>query len=286
LLAFERAERESQPAEQRRLLTFVVVGGGPTGVELAGALAEISRHALAHDFRAIDPEKARIILIEAGPEVLPTYPRDLSVSARRQLERLGVAVWTGSPVTQIDGRVHVGGEAIDAGTTLWAAGISASPLGRTLGAPLDRAGRVIVNEDLTVPGHPEVYVAGDLAVFKQRDGSMLPGVAQVAIQQAAHAAKNISRVIEGREREPFVYRFYGNMATIGRNAAVGDFGRFHIKGYPAWLMWLFVHIFNLIGFRNRLSVMTQWAFSYVTYQRSVRLITGEKSWQEAEQIKK
>jgi NADH dehydrogenase len=278
LLAFEQAERAASPAEQRRLLTFVVVGGGPTGVELAGALAEISRHALAHDFRAIDPEKARIILVEAGSDVLSTYPADLSVSARRQLERLGVAVWTGSPVKEIDGRVHVGTEVIEAGTILWAAGVAASPLGATIGAPTDRAGRVIVNDDLTVPGAPEVYVVGDLALFKQADGTTLPGVAQVAMQEAAHAAANVVRAVAGRPREPFVYRFYGNMATIGRNAAVGDFGWLRIKGYPAWLMWLFVHIFQLIGFRNRLSVMTQWAFSYMTYQRSVRLITGEASW--------
>ena len=279
LLAFEQAEREADPAQQRRLLTFVVVGGGPTGVELAGALAEISRHALAHDFRAIDPEKARIILVEAGQDVLPAYPADLSVSARRQLERIGVAVWTGSPVAEIaPGYVRVGSETIAAGTVLWAAGVAAAPLGATIGAPMDRVGRVLVNTDLTVPGHPEIAVVGDLASFRLPDGSTLPGVAQVAMQQAAHAAANVIRAIDGRAREPFVYRFYGNMATIGRNAAVGDFGWLRIKGYPAWLMWLFVHIFQLIGFRNRLSVMTQWAFSYMTYQRSVRLITGEDQW--------
>jgi NADH dehydrogenase len=279
LLAFELAERETNPAEQRRLLTFVVVGGGPTGVELAGALAEISRHALAHDFRAIDPESARIILVEAGRDVLPTYPAPLSASARRQLERLGVAVWTGSPVAGIDAQqVRVGGETIEAGTILWAAGVSASPLGASLGAPTDRVGRVIVEQDLTLPGHPEVFVVGDLASFRLADGSTLPGVAQVAMQQAAHAAANVSRMAAGQPREPFAYRFYGNMATIGRNAAVGDFGWARITGYPAWLMWLFIHIFQLIGFRNRFSVMAQWAFSYMTYQRSVRLITGEDAW--------
>jgi NADH dehydrogenase len=281
LRAFEQAERAADPAEQRRLLTFVVVGGGPTGVELAGALAEISRHALAHDFRAIDPESARILLVEAGRDVLAAYPASLSASARRQLERLGVAVWTGSPVAGIDaGHVRVGGETIEAGTILWAAGVSASPLGASLGAPTDRAGRVIVHEDLTLPGHPEVFVVGDLAAFRLADGTTLPGVAQVAMQQAAHAAANVGRMLAGRPREPFAYRFYGNMATIGRNAAVGDLGWVRLTGYPAWLMWLFIHIFQLIGFRNRLSVMVQWAFSYMTYQRSVRLITGEDSWHE------
>jgi len=274
LLAFEQAERERDPAAQRRLLTFVVVGGGPTGVELAGALAEISRHALANDFRAIAPETARIILIEGGPVVLPTYPAPLPAFARRALERLGVSVWTGSVVTGVDaGSVQVGGERIDAGTILWCAGVAASPLARSLGVPLDRVGRVIVNPDLTIPGHPEVAVVGDLAVFKNADGSLLPGVAQVAIQQARHAAENAMNAIANRPRTTFVYRNLGNMATIGRNSAVCDFGWLRVRGYLAWLMWLFLHIYKLIGFRNRLSVMTQWAFAYMTYQRSVRLIT-------------
>jgi NADH dehydrogenase len=277
LTAFEEAERATTPAAQRRLLTFVVVGGGPTGVELAGALAEISRHALAHDFRDIAPETARIILVEAGPRLLATYPDPLSAFSRRALERLGVAVWTDSPVSGIDeGRVSVGDETIEAGTILWAAGVAASPLGHSLGVPLDRVGRVIVDRELSIPGHPEIMVAGDLAVFKDEHGKMLPGVAQVAIQQAAHAAKNIERVIAGETRTPFVYRNLGNMATIGRNSAVADFGWLRVRGYPAWLMWLFLHVFKLIGFRNRLSVMTQWAFSYLTYQRSVRLITGDR----------
>jgi NADH dehydrogenase len=276
LLAFERAERTPDRAAQRLLLTFVVVGGGPTGVELAGALAEISRHALANDFRAIDPESARIILIEGGPQVLPTYPEPLSAFARRALERLGVAVWTGSRVTNIEAnRVHVGGETIEAGTILWAAGVSASPVGATLGVPVDAAGRVLVNDDLTVPGRPEVYVIGDLAALRGRDGKWLPGVAQVAIQQAVHAARSVRGALAGRPRPAFEYRNPINMATIGRNAAVGDFGWMRLKGYVAWLFWLFVHVFKLIGFRNRLSVMTQWAFSYMTYQRSVRLITGD-----------
>ncbi len=279
LLAFEQAEREQNPQAQRRLLTFVVIGGGPTGVELAGSLAEISRHALANDFRAIDPESARIILIEGGPAVLPSYPAELSQFARKALERLGVAVWTGSVVTDVsEGRVRVGDEAIEAGTVLWAAGVSASPLGATLGVPLDRAGRVLVREDLTVPGHPEISVVGDLAAFRVADGGWLPGVAQVAMQQAAHAAANIQRQVAGQPTRPFVYRNLGNLATIGRNSAVADLPRVRMKGWYAWLFWLFVHIFNLIGFRNRLSVMTQWAFSYMTYQRSVRLITGHDEW--------
>lgn len=274
LRAFEEAERTTNKDEQRRLLTFVVVGGGPTGVELAGALAEISRHALVNDFRAIDPETARIILIEGGPAVLPTYPAPLTAFARRALERLGVAVWTGSAVTRIEaGTVHVGGEVVRAGTVLWAAGVAASPLGASLGVPMDRVGRVIVTPDLSIPGHPEIAVIGDLASFTTTSGQVLPGVAQVAMQQGAHAAQNIARVLAGRPREPFVYRFYANMATIGRNSAIADFGWGTLKGYPAWLAWLFIHVVQLIGFRNRLSVMLQWATSYFTYQRSVRLIT-------------
>jgi NADH dehydrogenase len=274
LLAFERAERERDREAQRRLLTFAVVGGGPTGVELAGALAEISRHALANDFRAIDPESARIILIEGGPAVLPAYPERLRAFARRALERLGVSVWTGSPVTGVEpGRVHIGSETLEAGTILWAAGVAASPLGASLGAPVDRAGRVKVGEDLSVPGHPEVFVVGDLAVFEASDGTVLPGVAQVAMQQAAHAAANILGTLDGSGRRPFVYRNLGNLATIGRNSAVADLGWLRFSGYGAWLFWLFVHIFQLIGFRSRLSVMIQWAFSYATYQRAVRLIT-------------
>jgi len=276
LTAFEEAERETDIAAQRRLLTFVIVGGGPTGVELAGALAEISRHALAHDFREIDPETARVILVEGGPGVLSTYPEPLSTFARRALERLGVAVWTKSQVTGVEpGKVRLGDETIEAGTILWAAGVAASPLGATLGVPVDRAGRVIVKGDLSIPGYPNVFVVGDLATFEVPGGRTLPGVAQVAIQQARAAAHNIERTLTGEPREPFVYHNLGDMATIGRNSAIGDLGWIRLKGYVAWLTWLFVHIFQLVGFRNRFSVMTQWAFSYMTYQRSVRLITRQ-----------
>jgi len=280
LRAFELAEIERNPVEQRRLLTFVVVGGGPTGVELAGALAEISRHALVNDFRTIDPETARIFLIEGGAAVLQTYPEPLPAFARRALEKKGVAVWTGSAVTKIEaGVVHVGGDAIQAGTILWAAGVAASPLGASLGLAsehVDRAGRVRVDADLTIPGCDSVYVIGDLAAFTTADGATLPGVAQVAMQQGVHAARNIQATIAGTPRMPFVYRFYGNMATIGRNSAIGDFGWMRLKGYPAWLAWLFIHVVQLIGFRNRLSVLIQWASSYFTYQRSVRLITDHE----------
>jgi NADH dehydrogenase len=279
LIAFERAERERDRDVQRKLLTFVVVGGGPTGVELAGALAEISRHALAHDFRTIDPESARIILIEAAPDVLGTYPPPLPAFARRALERLGVSVWTGSGVTEIkEGHVKLGAESIDACTVIWAAGISAVPLARTLGAPVDRGGRVMVNPDLTMPGFQNVYVVGDSATLAGEDGKPLPGVIQVALQQARRAAENIVLTIKGEPRQPFKYHDLGNMATIGRNSAVCDLGWLRLKGYLAWWFWLLLHIFKLIGFRNRLSVMTQWAFSYMTYQRSVRLITGDVPW--------
>jgi NADH dehydrogenase len=275
LLAFERAELEGDQRRRRSLLTFVVIGGGPTGVELAGALAEISRLSLPRDFRRIDPGSARIVLIEAGPSLLASFPESLREAARADLERLGVEVRTGSPVTEVlTGRVEVGADVIDAETVLWAAGVAASPLGATLGVPLDRAGRVIVQPDLTIPGHRDVFVIGDLASFAVPGGGQLPGVAQVAIQMGRHAARNIARDLAGQSHTPFVYRNLGNMATIGRAAAVADFGWLRLRGWLGWLAWLFVHILNLIGFRNRMIVMVQWAWAYFSYQRAIRLITG------------
>lgn len=274
LLAFERAELERDPGAQRRLLTFVVIGGGPTGVELAGALAELARHALAHEFDSIDPDSASIILLEGGADVLPAFPPPLRAFARRALARLGVTVRTGAMVTAVTPEaVVVGAEQIVAGTVLWAAGVAASRLGRTLGAPIDRAGRVLVQPDLSIPGHPEVFVVGDLASVVQ-DGTPLPGVAAVAMQEAAHAAAMIARAIRGEAPAPFRYRDPGNLATIGRAAAVADFGRLRLTGWIAWMSWLFIHILKLTGFRNRLVVFVQWAWAYFTYQRSVRLITN------------
>jgi NADH dehydrogenase len=276
LLAFERAEREPDPARRAILLTFVVIGGGPTGVELAGALAEISRQSLARDFRHFDPGSARIILLEAGPSILMSFPEALRQSALSDLQRLGVDVRTGSVVTGVSrGRVTVGDTHVEAETVLWAAGVAASPLGATLGVPVDRAGRVRVEPDLTVPGHPNVFVIGDLASLADEHGKPLPGVAQVAIQMGQHAVRNILRSIERQPMRAFRYRDLGNMATIGRNSAIADFGSFTMKGYPGWLAWLFVHIMNLIGFRNRLVVLVQWAWAYFSYQRAIRLITGE-----------
>jgi NADH:ubiquinone reductase (H+-translocating) len=274
LTAFERAEREPDPAARAALLTFVVIGAGPTGVELAGALSEIARHTLAADFRHIDPESARVILLEALPHVLPPYPPALQHAARRQLERLGVEVRTGGKVTAIDGDgVTVGDERILARTVLWGAGVAASPLARTLGVPLDRAGRVVVEPDLTVPGHPEIAVIGDLAALKQPDGSPVPGVAPAAIQEGRHAARNVLRAVRGEPRVPFRYRDKGTLATIGRAAAVARIGRWQFSGFPAWLAWLLVHIFFLIGFRNRVAVILQWGWSYLTFKRGARLIT-------------
>ena len=274
LLAYEHAEREPDPKKRAALLTFVVIGGGPTGVELAGALAEISRQSLARDFRHFNPGSARIVLVEAGPAVLATFPESLRDAARRDLERLGVEVRTGAPVTGVrDAHVEIGKDGIDAATILWAAGVAASTLGATLGARTDRAGRVIVQPDLTIAGHPEVFVIGDLAVIAGPDGKPLPGVAQVAIQSGRHAARMIERAIEHQPYRPFVYKNLGNMATIGRASAVADLGRLRLKGLIGWLAWLFVHIMNLIGFRNRIVVLVQWAWAYFTYQRAIRLIT-------------
>ncbi len=275
LLAFERAERETSEARRRMLLTFVIVGGGPTGVELAGALAEIARHSLHREFRTIEPEHATVILIERGPTILPTFPESLRNAARASLQRLGVDVRENIPVTSVEPNfVHLEGQTISAGTILWAAGVAASPFGRWLGVPLDRVGRVIVEPDLSIPGHPEVFVVGDLALFMDQEGKPLPGLAPVAQQQGRHAARNIVRLIQHQPAGQFRYRDYGNMATIGRGAAIADFGWLHLSGFIGWLAWLFVHIMRLVGFRNRVAVFFEWAWAYVTYQRSVRLITG------------
>ena len=276
LLAFERAERETDPARRRELLTFVLVGGGPTGVELAGTLAEIARQTLRDEFRSIDTSVTRIVLVEAGPTILPSFPEKLRDAARKALVRLRVEVREHTTVTGVDPHgVWLGQERLDAGTVLWAAGVAASPLLKTLGAPLDRAGRIIVEPDLSIAGHPEVFVIGDAATFRQ-DGQLLPGVAQVAIQGGAHASKTILGRERGKPSSTFVYRDLGNLAIIGRGSAIADIGRLHFSGPLAWLFWLFLHIFKLIGFRNRLSVMLQWGWAYVTFQRSVRLITEQK----------
>jgi NADH dehydrogenase len=309
LLAFELAERQASTGETAAQLNFVVVGGGPTGVELAGTLAEICRHALTHEFRSIDPARTHILLLEGGPRVLPAYAEDLSRSAQEQLNRLGVEVRTSTIVTQIEpGAVYTGNTRLPATVILWAAGVAASPLGKSLGAPIDRAGRVLVEPDLSLPGHPQVFVIGDLAALKDEHGKMLPGVAPVAIQQGRFVAKLIRQELESnnkavappfsrpsreepalsersepkggdfdsrsRPRPAFHYWDKGSLATIGRAAAVAEFGRIHISGFIAWLSWLFVHILFLIGFRNRLLVFIQWAWSYVTYERGARLITG------------
>jgi NADH:ubiquinone reductase (H+-translocating) len=305
LLAFELAERQAAVGEGVKPLNFVVVGGGPTGVELAGTLAEISRHALAHEYRAIDPKLAHILLLEGGPRVLPAYADDLSRSAQEQLQHLGVEVRTSTMVTQVGpGSIHIGETRLNATVILWAAGVAASPLGKKLATPIDRAGRVLVRPDLSLPGHPEVFVIGDLAAVPDESGKMLPGVAPVAMQEGRYVAKVIRKEIESprdqtepgappfprsvREepalslskgggfdpRPPFHYWDKGSLATIGRAAAVAQFGKIHISGFIAWLAWLFIHILFLIGFRNRLLVFIQWAWSYVTYERGARLITG------------
>ena len=276
LLAYELAERRSASGEDELPLNFVVVGGGPTGVELAGTLAEIAHRVLANEFRSIDPKRTRILLLEGGPRILPAYPEDLSQSAVEQLQRLGVEVQTSSLVTGIEpGAVRMGEARMPAAVTLWAAGVAASPLGKKLGVPVDRAGRVLVNPDLSIAGHPEVFVIGDLAALKDEHGKLLPGVAPVAMQEGTATAKNIQRDLESKSRENFHYVDKGSLATIGRAAAVADFGKFHVSGFIAWLSWLFIHIFFLIGFRNRIIVLIQWAWSYFTYERGARLITGD-----------
>jgi NADH:ubiquinone reductase (H+-translocating) len=275
LLAFEQAEREEDAEARRAWLTFAVIGGGPTGVEMAGALGEIARHTLARQFRRIDPASARIVLIEAGPRVLPAYPEDLSERARLQLEALGVQVWTGSRVSSVSAAgVAIGADHLAARTVVWAAGLQGSPLVRSLGTPLDRAGRVRVQPDLTVPGHPQAFVIGDLASIEQ-DGQPVPGVAPAAMQMGDHAAANVARALRGEPLAPFHYRDKGSLATIGRRRGVAMVGGLRLSGLVAWLAWLGIHIFFLIGFRSRLMVLFDWFWAYVTYDRSARLIVGE-----------
>jgi NADH dehydrogenase len=276
LLAFEKAEREPDPRKRKALLTFVLVGGGPTGAELAGAIGEISRHVLKSDFRSIDPREARVVLLEAGPRLLPTFPPGLGAKAAESLARVGVEARTGAAVTAVgDGFVDIGSERLEAGTIFWTAGVAAAPIARSLGAPLDRAGRVLVNPDLSLPGHSEIFVIGDLAAFTHQTGVPLPGVAQVAIQQGRRAAKNVLSAIAGEKPETFHYHDPGNLAVLGRGAAIADLGRIRLSGFPAWLFWCFVHILYLIGFRNRFIVLFEWAWAYATWQRGARLITGD-----------
>jgi len=277
LTAFELAERETDPEKQKAYLTFVVVGGGPTGVELAGALGEISRYTLESDFRSIDPRRTRVVLIEAGQRVLGGFKPDSSARALRDLEKLGVSVWTGTRVTGVSAEgVAMGAEFLRAATVIWAAGVRPSALNKTLGAPLDSGGRVIVRQDLSLEAHPEVFVAGDQASVHQ-DGQPLPGLAPVAMQEGRHAAWNILRLAGGESTLPFRYRDRGIMATIGRSRAVAERGGIRIHGFPAWLAWLVVHVYFLIGFKNRLFVLVQWTWSYLTFSRGARLIV-RKSW--------
>jgi NADH dehydrogenase len=274
LLAFERAEREPDPVKRQAHLTFVVVGGGPTGVEVAGALAEIRRYALLRDFRHIDSREASVILLEGGDRILSTYPPSLSAKAKQTLRNLGVDVREQTLVTGIDQEsVHAAGWRIPTRTVVWAAGNETSPVLQSLGAAQDRQGRVIVDQYCNIPGHPEVFVLGDACRFIQ-DGKPLPGTCPVAIQQGQYAARTILDAVKKRERSPFRYRDKGQLAVIGRGRAVADIRNFHLSGFVAWLIWIFVHIFFLIGFRNRLIVLTEWAWSYITYQRGARVITG------------
>src|SRR5947209_14310640 len=274
LLAFEYAEKITDEAARRAAMNFVIIGGGPTGVEMAGAIAEISRHTLAKDFRHINPSEARVILIEGEPRLLAAYPPDLSESARKQLVELGVEVRPSTRATNLtEAGLRVGDEFISCRVKIWAAGNNASFVGKSLGVPIDRVGRVIVQDDLTIPGHPEVQVIGDLANFTGKDGKPLPGVSPVAMQQGRHAARNILAMMEGRKPQRFWYFDKGSMATIGRNKAVADLHALHLSGLPAWIAWLFVHILFLVGFRNRVVVLFQWAWAYFTFNKGARLIT-------------
>ncbi len=276
LLAFEIAERRARLKKESEPIIFVVVGGGPTGVELAGALAGIAQNVLASDFRSINPRSTQIFLIEGCPRILPAFPEELSASAERQLEKLGVQVMTGAMVTRIDqSHVYLGERALPASVVLWGAGVSASPLGKFLGAPTDRAGRVVVQPDLTIVGHPEVFVLGDLASIRQQNGMPVPGVAPAAIQMGRFAAASILGDLRGEMRKPFRYVDKGSLATIGRSSAVADIRGFRLSGLIAWLAWLLVHLLFLIGFRNRLQVLAEWVWEYVTFQRGARLITGQ-----------
>jgi len=273
LLAFERAEKSEDAAERDEYLTFVVIGGGPTGTELSGAMPMIARKALGPDFRNIDTKRTKVILIEGGPRLLPSFPPELAERAQRDLEALGVEVRLNSLVTGVDSTgVWIGKERIAARTAFWAAGNIASPLAKSLGAPLDRAGRLMVEPDLSVPGHPKIFAVGDLAIVEQ-DGRTVPGVCPAANQEGAAAAENILRDIRRQPRRNFRYRNKGDLAVIGRSHAIADFGKVRLAGRIAWLLWLFVHIMYLVGFRNRISVLLQWTYAYLTYQRGVRLIT-------------
>jgi NADH dehydrogenase len=276
LIAFERAENETDPDERRRLMNLLIVGGGPTGVELAGAIAELARRALAKDFRNIDPRDTRIILVEAGPRLLPSMPEDLSAEALQRLQRLGVEVCLGATVTAVDAAgVTIATARVDARTVIWAAGVAASPAGQWIGAKCDRAGRIEVNPDLTVPDHREIFAIGDTALMLDATGKPLPGVAPVAKQQGRYVGSLIKTRLRSVERiEPFSYRNYGNLATIGRKAAVIDFGWIRLRGFVAWLIWMVAHVYFLIGFRNRIIVALNWLWAYFTFQRGARLITG------------
>ncbi len=277
LIAFELAEKETDPERQRKLLTFVVIGGGPTGVELAGALGEISRFTLAKDFRNIDPRRTRVILIEAGPRILAAFDESLSQRATTDLEALGVTVWTSTKVTRCDAEgVTLGNETVQAATILWAAGVAPSELNKTLGVPLDRQGRIVVEQDNSLKHHPEVFILGDQAHFEQ-DGKPLPGLAPVAMQQGRLVGRNIRRELAGKPREPFRYRDKGQMATIGRRRAIVEFGRFKFGGFFAWLTWLFIHVLYLIGFKNRIEVILNWSWNYFAFSRGARLIVGKDS---------
>jgi NADH dehydrogenase len=276
LLAFERAERERDTVRRHAYLTFVIIGGGPTGVETAGAVAELRRYALRRDFRHIDPTEATVMLLEGGPRLLPSYPPGLSDKAKQELRRLGVEVRTDTMVTDVrPGSVSAAGWTIPTQTVIWAAGNVASPLLKSLGAPLDRVGRAIVEPDCTIPGHPEVFVLGDAALFDHQEGGPLPGICPVAIQMGEYAARTIAGDLQGQPRRAFRYWDKGQLAVIGRGRAVADIWKLHFGGFLAWLIWTFVHIFFLIGFRNRVLVMIQWAWSYLTYGRGARLIAGE-----------